>query len=63
MIGKRKDWARITFLVLFIISIPSLVTGMLYWLKINPVLVILRMGETTLTMVALIFIFSSKWFE
>lgn len=66
MIGKGKNWARITFLVLFIIGIPFSVLPAIYSLITNPVSGMLGAGQTILQLIALVFLFqkpSSDWFK
>ena len=70
MIGKGKNWARITFLVFFIIGIPlSIVTFPLYLLSLSDTPVIdgsLFLVQTGMDLVALVFLFqgeSSAWFK
>lgn len=69
MIGKGKNWARITFLVFFIIGIPlSIVTFPLFLLlSYTPVIdVSLFLVQTGMDLVALVFLFqeeSSAWFK
>ena len=66
MIGKGKNWARITFLVLFIIGIALNIPALAISLFTNPILFVLRLGEITLTGIALVLLFqdvSSNWFR
>lgn len=65
MIGKGRNWARITFLVLFIIGIPSAVFP-LQSLAANPISGLLGIGQTVIQIIALVFLFqkpSSDWFR
>ena len=61
MIGKGRNWARITYLVLFIIGVPLIVFAML-----QPLLVILVIGQIVVQIIGLVFLFqksSSDWFN
>ena len=66
MIGEGRNWARITFLVFFIIGIPFSVLPMLQSLAANPISGLLGIGQTALQIIALVFLFqkpSSDWFR
>ena len=66
MIGKGKNWARITFLVFFIIGIPLAGRSLFQSLLRNPVSGILGIVEIILEIIALVFLFqkpSSDWFK
>ena len=66
MIGKGRNWARITLLVLFIIGIPFTIPLLLQSLAINPVSGLLDVGQTVIQIIALVFLFqkpSSTWFK
>jgi len=66
MIGQGKNWARITFLVLFIIGIPFSVLPAIVLLVTNPISAMFSAGITILQLIALIFLFqksSSDWFH
>lgn len=66
MIGKGKNWARITFLVLFIIGIPLSVLPMIQSLTHNPISGILGLVQSLLQVVAMVALFqneSSSWFK
>lgn len=69
MIGKGKNWARITFLVFFIIGIPlSIVTFPLFLLLSDTPVIdgSLFLVQTGMDLVALVFLFqeeSSAWFK
>ena len=65
-IYNGKNWARITFLVLFIIGIILNIDDMILWLFVVPILFVLYIIEIIVTIIALFFILqdkSSKWFE
>ena len=66
MIGKRRNWARITFLVLFIIGVPFSILPLLQSLAKTPISGILGIAQAVLQVVALLFLFqgiSSEWFR
>lgn len=66
MIGKGRNWARITFLVLFIVGIPLFVPPLLQSLAVNPISGLLGIGQTVIQVIALVFLFqkpSSDWFR
>ena len=66
MISQRRNWARITYLVLFIVGSPGMIIGLLMWLSVNPLPSVLRFGELLLSIMALVLLFknqSSKWFK
>lgn len=69
MIGKGKNWARITFLVFFIMGFPlSIVVLPMYLSLSDPPFIsgILFLVQTGMDLVALVFLFqgeSSAWFK
>lgn len=66
MIGKGRNWARIAYLVLFIIFLPFTVHTVLQDLAAKPISVSLDMVLTVMDMIALVFLFqkpSSAWFK
>ena len=66
MIGKGRNWARITFLVLFIIGIPFAIMPLLQSLAANPISGFLGLAQTVIQIVALVFLFqkaSTDWFR
>ena len=66
MIGKGRNWARITFLVLFIIGIPFSVLPLMQSLAANPISGLLGIVQTIIQIVAIVFLFqkpSSEWFR
>ena len=66
LIGKGKNWARVTFLVLFIIGLPFSVLPLLLSLVAAPISGLLGITQTVLQAVALIMLFqkpSSIWFH
>lgn len=66
MIGEGKNWARITFLVLFIIGIPFSVLPAIILLLTDPISAMFSVGISILQLIALIFLFqktSSDWFH
>lgn len=72
MIGKGKNWARITFLVFFIMGFPlSIVVLPMYLsllsLSYTPIILgILNLVQTGMQLIAMVFLFqgeSSAWFK
>ena len=66
MIGKGRNWARITFLVLFIVGTPFSVLPLMQSLGANPISGLLGIVQTIIQIVALVFLFqkpSSDWFR
>ena len=66
MIGKGKNWARITFLVLFILGIPISVLPMYHSLITKPFSGILGIAQAIMQIVALVLLFqksSSDWYK
>jgi len=64
-IGKGKNWARITNLVLFIIVIGSVVLNGFSIIVLNPITSILNLGQMVLQTIAVIFLFqksANDWF-
>jgi membrane-bound ClpP family serine protease len=65
-IGRGRNWARLTFLVLFLLGIPFSVLPLLQSLASNPTSGILGVGQAVLQVIALILLFqprSSEWFK
>ncbi len=65
MIGKGRNWARITFLILFILGVPSSIF-IIQSLTHNPISGILGIAQVVMQSVALVFLFqggSSVWFK
>ena len=66
MIGRGRNWSRITFTVLFIIGLPFSVQTLIENLTTNPISGLLGIGQTVIQVIALIFLFqktSSAWFK
>src|SRR3989344_944088 len=66
LIGEGKNWARITFLVLYIIGIPFSVLPAIMLILTNPISAMFTVGIGILELIALIFLFqktSSDWFH
>lgn len=66
MIGKGKNWARITFLVLFILGVPLSILPLIQSLAYAPISGVLGIAQSALQTVAVIFLFlkeSSAWFK
>ena len=66
MIGIGRNWARITYLVLFIIGIPFSISPLLQSLSASPFSGLLGITQAAIQIVALFFLFqtsSSEWFR
>ena len=66
LIGKGKGWARLLFLILFLIGIPFSIPNLLMMLQENILVAMLSWSITVLQIIALTFLFlkpSSKWFK
>lgn len=66
MISRGKNWARITYLVLFAIGLPFAILPLLHSLAVNPVSGLLGIAQTVMQAVAMVFLFqqaSSDWFR
>jgi len=66
MIGKGKNWARITLLVLFVIGLPFALGPLLQSLTAAPVSGLLGIAQAGMQILALAFLFqkpSSDWFK
>lgn len=64
-IGQGRNWARITYLVLFILGIPVVIYTLLT-IKVSTFLIIMQIAHTIVSLVALVFLFqkqSSDWFK
>ncbi len=66
MIGKGRNWARIAFLVLFIIGIPFAALPLMQSVGANPISGRIGVVQIIIQIVALVFLFqklSSDWFR
>lgn len=66
LIGQRQNWARIVFLVLFIIGIPMSISYGLADIAVNPSSGFFYILQTFLQLIAIILLFkkeSSEWFS
>ena len=66
MIGKGRNWARITYLVLTIVGLPLSVLPLYQSLTKTPISGIIGTAQLVLQTIALIFLFqraSSEWFR
>ena len=64
-IGQGKNWARITYLVLFILGVPFTIYSYLTS-AVSTLLIILMIGQIILQIIALVLLFqkqSSDWFK
>ncbi|MDP7637661.1 MAG: hypothetical protein QF577_08950 [Phycisphaerae bacterium] len=65
MTGKGRNWARITFVVLFIIALPFSILSLLQSLTANPISGLFGVGQTVIQIIAMVLLFqkpSSDWF-
>lgn len=66
MIDKGRNWARITFLVLFILGVPLSISPLLQSLAYAPISGLIGISQAVLQTMAVVFIFtkeSSTWFK
>jgi hypothetical protein len=66
MIGRRKNWARITILILFIIGLLPSIQPLIRSFTLSPFSGLLGLAQVVLQIVALAFLFrreSSEWFK
>jgi len=66
MIGKGKDWARIAFLVLFIVGVPMSIFPMIQSLTLDPMSGLLGLVQVVMQLIAIVLLFqgdSSAWFK
>jgi hypothetical protein len=66
MIGRGRNWARITFLVLFLLGLLPSILPLIRSFKLSPISGILGLAQMVLQVVALVFLFqqeSSVWFR
>ena len=66
MISKRKNWARITLLILFLIGAPFSILPLLQSLSTAPFSGLLGIVQVILQLTALIYLFqreSNQWFK
>jgi len=59
MIGRRRNWARVTFLVLFLLGSPAIVL-LIRSFAVNPVSGLLGFAQVVLQAVALVFLFQPE---
>lgn len=65
-IERGRNWARIIFLILSIVSIPFSISPLLQSLITNPIFGVIEMSQIGLEITALVFLFqksSNKWFR
>jgi hypothetical protein len=65
MIGRRRNWARVTFLVLFLLGVLPSIWPLVRSFSISPVSGLLGLLQVVLQVIALIFLFqheASAWF-
>jgi len=66
MTGKGRNWARITFLVLFLLGVPLSILPMIQSLTYDPISGVLGLAQVVMQIVAIVFLFqgeSSAWFK
>jgi hypothetical protein len=66
MIGRRRNWARITFLILFLSGLIPSLQMLTTSFAINPVSGLLGIGQVVLQAIALVYLFhkdASDWFR
>lgn len=66
MCGRGRNWARITFLVLFITGLPFSISPLLQSLSAYPFSGLLGIGQTVMQLVTVVCLFqksSSEWFK
>ena len=63
MIGKGRNWARITFLVLFILGLFSGIPAIVISVITDPLFTVLRLGEIIPAGIGLFRSTSSNWFK
>ena len=64
-IDERYNWARITYLILFLLGIPAFINSLFTFFPISNILSILSIGRAALEMIALIMLFTREaheWF-
>jgi hypothetical protein len=66
MIGRRRNWARITFLVLFLLGLLPSILPLIRSFTLSPISGVLGLAQVVLQVMALVFLFqqeSSVWFR
>lgn len=66
MIGKGRNWARIAFLIMFILGVPLSILPMIQSLTYDPVSGILGLAQVVMQIIAMVLLFqggSSAWFK
>jgi hypothetical protein len=66
MISNGKNWARITFLILFVLGFVPAILGLLRFASNRPISALLGLAQIILQLIALIFLFQpepSDWFR
>jgi len=66
MIGRGKNWARITFLVLFLLGLVPAILPLIRSFNLSPISGVLGFAQIVLQGLALVFLFqrqSSEWFR
>ena len=66
MIGRGRNWARITFLVSFLLGLLPSILPLIRSFDISPISGVLGLAQVVLQIVAMVFLFqqeSSAWFK
>jgi hypothetical protein len=66
MIAQRRNWARIVYLVFFLIGLPFGLIALIETLSLSPFSGVLGIGQIVIDLFAMIFLFqkpSSDWFK
>jgi hypothetical protein len=65
-IGRGRNWARITFLILFLLGLLPSILPLIRSFTISPISGVLGLAQVVLQIVAMVFLFqqeSSAWFK
>ena len=66
MIGRGRNWARITLLVFFLLGLPLSILPLIRSFTISPISGVLGLAQVILQIVAIVFLFqqdASAWFK
>lgn len=66
MIGRGRNWARIVYLVVFLLGVPLIAFGLTEELTRRPVIGLINLAQMALQAVALVLLFrppGSSWFR
>lgn len=65
-INSRKNWARITWLILFVLGLPFSIKPLILSLTLNPFSGILGIGQCAIQIIAMVLLFKrsvNKWYK